>query len=184
MMQDLKTGFLVGARPIKQQMIQFGVTWIGSIVAVAVIYIIWSSGPNGANGFGPGTAFPAPQAGALMGIVDGVVNGNIPIDKYMMGGTIGVLLGAAPASGLGVLVGLAMYLPFSITLGYGVGCFMNMALIKRYGREIYDSKLVPIAAGLIVGEALMGVGYTLFQILMESNDQASVLIHAVGGVYV
>ena len=28
MMQDLKTGFLVGARPIKQQMIQFGVTWI------------------------------------------------------------------------------------------------------------------------------------------------------------
>ena len=63
MMQDLKTGFLVGARPIKQQMIQFCVTWIGSIVAVAVIYIIWSSGPNGANGFGPGTSFPAPQAG-------------------------------------------------------------------------------------------------------------------------
>ena len=184
MMQDLKTGFLVGARPIKQQMIQFCVTWIGSIVAVAVIYIIWSSGPNGANGFGPGTSFPAPQAGALMGIVDGVVNGNIPIDKYMMGGTIGVLLGAAPASGLGVLVGLAMYLPFSITLGYGVGCFMNMSLIKRYGREIYDSKLVPIAAGLIVGEALMGVGYTIYQILMDSNAQASILIHAFGGVYV
>ena len=103
MMQDLKTGFLVGARPIKQQMIQFCVTWIGSIVAVAVIYIIWSSGPNGANGFGPGTSFPAPQAGALMGIVDGVVNGNIPIDKYMMGGTIGVLLGAAPAEWIGGL---------------------------------------------------------------------------------
>ena len=36
MMQDLKTGFMVGARPIKQQLIQFGVTWIGSVVAVAV----------------------------------------------------------------------------------------------------------------------------------------------------
>ena len=184
MMQDLKTGFLVGARPIRQQMIQFCVTWIGSVAAVAVIYIIWSSGPNGANGFGPGTDFPAPQAGALMGIVDGVVNGNIPIDKYMMGGTIGVLLGAAPASGLGVLVGLAMYLPFSITLGYGVGCFINMYLIHRYKQDIYDSKLVPIAAGLIVGEALMGVGYTIYQIAAETNAQATLFIDIFGGVYV
>ena len=59
-----------------------------------------------------------------------------------------------------VLVGLAMYLPFSITLGYGAGCFMNMSLIKRYGRDIYDSELSRLQP-LIVGEALMGVGYTL-----------------------
>ena len=186
MMQDLKTGFIVGARPIKQQIIQFCVTWIGAVVAISVVYLIWSSGPNGSNGFGPGTAFPAPQAGALMGIVDGVVNGNIPVDKYFLGGTIGVLLGAAPASGLGVLVGLAMYLPFSITLGYGIGCFINMFLIKRYGESFFNNTLVPLAAGLIVGEALMGVGYTIYQILTDSMgaETASVWIEVLGGVYV
>ncbi len=185
MMQDLKTGFLVGARPIKQQIIQFCVTWIGSVVAIAVVYLIWSSGPNGANGFGPGTAFPAPQAGALMGIVDGVINGNIPVDKYFLGGTIGVLLGAAPASGLGVLVGLAMYLPFSITLGYGVGCFINMFYVRKHGDSGYNNTLVPLAAGLIVGEALMGVGYTIYQIATDSvgEEGTAALIDFVGGFY-
>ncbi len=186
MMQDLKTGFLVGARPIKQQMIQFCVTWIGAVVAIAVVYLIWSSGPNGANGFGPNTAFPAPQAGALMGIVDGVMNGNIPVDKYFLGGTIGVLLGGAPVGGLGVLVGLAMYLPFSITLGYGAGCFINMFLIRRYGETRVMGNLVPLAAGLIVGEALMGVGYTIYQILTDSvgEETTMLLLDWVGGVYV
>mgnify|MGYP001111213874 FL=1 len=121
-----------------------------------------------------------------MGIVDGVVNGNIPVDKYFLGGTIGVLLGAAPASGLGVLVGLAMYLPFSITLGYGIGCFINMFLIKRYGESFFNNTLVPLAAGLIVGEALMGVGYTIYQILTDSMgaETASVWMEVLGGVYV
>lgn len=182
MMQDLKTGFMVGARPIKQQLIQFGVTWIGAVVAVAVIYIIWSSGPDGANGFGENTAFPAPQAGALMGIVDGVLSGNIPTDKYLLGGTVGVLLGAAPMSGLGVLVGLAMYLPFSITLGYGLGCLINMGCVKRYGYAFVEDKIVPISAGLIVGEALMGVGYTIYEI-MRKPEVVALIETTLGGTY-
>ena len=182
MMQDLKTGFMVGARPIKQQLIQFGVTWIGAVVAVAVIYIIWSSGPDGANGFGENTAFPAPQAGALMGIVDGVLSGNIPTDKYLLGGTVGVLLGAAPMSGLGVLVGLAMYLPFSITLGYGLGCLINMGCVKRYGYAFIEDKIVPISAGLIVGEALMGVGYTIYKI-MRKPEVVALIETTLGGTY-
>ena len=111
---------------IKQQFVQFLVTWIGAVVAIAMIYVLWSSGEGGQGGFGEGTALPAPQAGALMEVIDGVMNGNIPIDKYVMGGTIGFLLGAAPLGGLGVLIGLAMYLPFSITLGYGIGCLISM----------------------------------------------------------
>ena len=117
------------------------------------------------GGFGEGTNLPAPQAGVLMGIIDGVLNGNIPFDKYALGGVVGILLGAAPMGGLGVLVGLAMYLPFSITLGYGIGCLVSMFLVKRKGAEFYQNKLVPLAAGLIVGEALMGVGYTIFELM-------------------
>ncbi len=163
MMQDLKTGFMIGGRPIKQQMVQFCVTWIGAVLAIGAIYLLWQNGPDGAGGFG-NKELPAPQAGALMGIIDGVVSGNVPVDKYVMGGVIGMLLGAAPMAGLGVLIGLAMYLPFSITLGYGIGCLGNMYLMKKKGAAFVKHKLVPIAAGLIVGEALMGIAYTAWEI--------------------
>ena len=44
-------------------------------------------------------------------------------------------LGIYPIGGVGVLVGLAMYLPFYITLTYGVGCFASMGLERRFGRR-------------------------------------------------
>jgi len=168
MMQDLKTGFMLGARPIKQQIVQFAFTWIGVFIAIGAVYVLWTSGPGGQGGFGEGTPLPAPQAGALMGIIDAVTSGNVPSDKYIMGGVIGALLGAAPVAGLGVLVGLAMYLPFSITLGYGIGCLIHMALKKTKGTAFCEHKLVPFAAGLIVGEALTGVGHATYSILITT----------------
>ncbi len=165
MMQDLKTGFMIGGRPVKQSIAQFAATWIGPILAIGAIYLFWRGGPGGQGGFGPGTALPAPQAGALMGIIEAVDTGNVPVDKYAMGAILGGLLGAAPMAGLGVLVGLAMYLPFSITLGYGIGCFISMGLQKWKGAAFIEHKLVPVAAGLIVGEALTGMGHTVFVIL-------------------
>lgn len=164
MMQDLKTGFLVGGRPVKQQIAQFSVTWLGALIAIGAIYLLWHGGPGGSHGFGEGTPLPAPQAGALMGIIDAVKSGNVPIDKYVMGGGIGALLGAAPMGGLGVLIGLAMYLPFDITLGYGIGVLFEMWLERKYGKSFYDQKIVPLAAGLIVGEAIMGICYAGYQI--------------------
>jgi putative OPT family oligopeptide transporter len=157
MMQDLKTGFMIGGRPVKQQAVQFMVTWIGVIIAIGAIYVLWESGPNGANGFGPGTSLPAPQAGVLKGIINGLKTGNVPLDKYILGGSIGAVLAAAPLSGLGVMIGLAMYLPFSITLGYGLGCLTQMWIQKKKGLHFCEHKLVPFAAGLIIGEAITGI---------------------------
>lgn len=165
MMQDLKTGFMLGGRPFQQQLVQFCVTWIGAVIALGAIYVLWESGPGGMGGFGEGSALPAPQAGALMGIIDAVQSGNVPIDKYVMGGLAGAILGAAPMAGLGVLIGLAMYLPFSITLGYGIGCLVQMGIKKIKGASFCEHKLVPFAAGLIVGEALMGIGHSAWQIM-------------------
>lgn len=167
MMQDLKTGFMIGARPIKQQIAQFCVTWIGALLALATVYALWKLGPGGEGGFG-NKELPAPQAGALMGIIDAVKSGNVPIDKYIMGGTVGAILGAAPMAGLGVLVGLAMYLPFSITFGYGIGCMIQMGLQRKYGLSFCENKLVPLAAGLIVGEALTGVGHAGYKLIQSA----------------
>ncbi|MCP4700649.1 MAG: peptide transporter [Gammaproteobacteria bacterium] len=169
MMQDLKTGFLVGSRPFIQQAVQFGVSWIGVLLAFGVIYLLWGSGPGGANGFGPGTDLPAPQAAALSGIVELVQSGTAPVDKFVLGGIVGALLGASPIAGLGILAGLAMYLPFSITLGYGLGCLIQMVITQKKGLAFAESKLVPLAAGLIIGEALMGVGYAIYQIVQSTG---------------
>lgn len=169
MMQDLKTGFMIGARPIKQQIVQLGSTWIGAGVAMGAIYLLWISGEGGSGGFGEGTKLPAPQGGALAGVIASIQSGQVPIDKYSTGAVVGGLLGAAPQPGLGVLIGLSMYLPFSITLGYGIGCFIQMGIQRTYGVHFCEHRLVPFAAGLIVGEALMGIGGAAYAILFEKG---------------
>jgi uncharacterized oligopeptide transporter (OPT) family protein len=103
-----------------------------------------------------------------MGIIEGLKTGNIPLAKYLMGGTLGILLTAAPIAGLGVMIGLAMYLPFSITLGYGIGCFIQMGLLKKKGVHFVEHKLVPFAAGLIIGEAITGIGHAAYEIIKSS----------------
>jgi uncharacterized oligopeptide transporter (OPT) family protein len=64
-----------------------------------------------------------------------------------------------------------MYLPFSITLGYGLGCLTQMWIIKQKGPTFLENKLVPLAAGLIVGEALMGVGHASFLVTLQFFSQ-------------
>ena len=169
MMQDLKTGHLVGARPAAQQVVQFGVAWIGPLVAIGTMMLLWTT-PDGSPGFGPqsaaclqgaGDCLSAPQAGALEGMIRGVVDGNAPVDKYLAGGILGGAVTLFPVGGLGVLLGLAMYLPFSITLGYGIGCMVSMGLQRARGARWMEDKVVPLAAGLIVGEALTALVFSI-----------------------
>jgi uncharacterized oligopeptide transporter (OPT) family protein len=141
---------------------------LGVFIAVAAIYALWMGGPDGQGGFGEGTSLPAPQAGALMGVINAVKTGEVPMDKYLMGGGIGMALGLAPMAGLGVLIGLAMYLPFPITLGYGLGCLTTMGFRRTKGAAFCEHKIVPLAAGLIVGEALTGVGHAMFAIVSST----------------
>jgi uncharacterized oligopeptide transporter (OPT) family protein len=168
MMQDLKTGHMLGARPVKQQIVQFAATWLGALVALGAVYALWSMGPGGANGFGEGSDLPAPQAAALQGIIESVKTGDVPADKYLMGALVGIALAAAPKPGLGVLIGLAMYLPFDITFGYGCGCLLQMLLQKIKGRDFCENKMVPLCAGLIVGEALTGMLNAFMKIIFGS----------------
>ena len=82
----------------------------------------------------------------------------------MAGAGIGAALGLYPVGGLGVLVGLAMYLPFHITFGYALGCATSIAFTRARGQAFFADTLVPIAAGLVVGEALTALGTTLLQL--------------------
>jgi putative OPT family oligopeptide transporter len=166
MMQDFKTGHLIGARPRLQQLTQAMLTWIGPVIAVGVVILLW--GPEG-GGFGPGTQLEAPQGQALQSMVAGVVSGEAPWDKYGLGALLGASLSMLPIAGVGVLVGLAMYLPAYITLSYGIGCVISMWLQKRKGNEFISDKLVPFAAGLILGEALIAVGLNIVAVITGSG---------------
>jgi uncharacterized oligopeptide transporter (OPT) family protein len=93
----------------------------------------------------------------------GLSTGDVPLDKYGAGAIIGGGLGLFPISGLGVLVGLAMYLPFYITVTYGIGCLISIHLLKRHGTEWVGTTLVPVAAGFIIGEALPYLVYAIIK---------------------
>ena len=170
MMQDLKTGYLVGSRPFKQQTLQLLVAGIGPVVSLSVMLLIWNSGGvdpvTGAKlpGFGPGTDIEAPQAVALGATIDSVIKGNVPVDKYLAGAVMGGLLSFSGIPGLGVIMGIAMYLSIKYILPYGLGSLINIILVRRKGKEWAESQGVPFAAGLIVGEALLIIVFALLTV--------------------
>ena len=108
-----------------------------ALVAIGVLLLLWYAPGDGTPGFGPQSTaclqetadcLIAPQAGALQGMIEALRDSDAAVDKYLSGAVMGGALSIFPIGGIAVLVGLAMYLPFSITLAYGVGCLVAMAL--------------------------------------------------------
>lgn len=162
MMADLKTGQLVGAQPRRQQMVELAVVGIGPLIAMLTILVIAQVNTDQYGvPMGGDTPTPAPQAIALKDVIVGVQGGELPYALYGFGSLLGALLGIGAFSGLGVLVGLSMYLPFFYISTYGIGCVINMIVGKVKGRRWAEDWGVPMAAGLIVGDSLMGLIFNL-----------------------
>jgi putative OPT family oligopeptide transporter len=158
LMLDLKTGYLVGATPRMQQIGQFAGAWLGPIVVIGVIFIL-----NESHGLGS-ERLPAPQAQALASTIDGIMGGDVPTQKYVAGAVLGGILSAV-MGGLGITVGLGFYLPFNIVLTYSLGT-LGRELADRFKGKTWSEEVgIPLAAGLIVGEALVGVGDALHIVL-------------------
>jgi putative OPT family oligopeptide transporter len=158
LMLDLKTGYLVGASPVKQQIGQFLATWLGPIIMMALIFIL-----HRAYGLGS-ERLPAPQAQALASTIKGILGGDIPVQKYAAGAALGALLSFSAVGGLGIQVGLGFYLPFNIVLTYTIGMLLRIFCDWKKGHRFSEEVGIPIAAGLIVGEALVGIGFALYYI--------------------
>lgn len=158
LMLDLKTGYLVGATPRKQQIGQFAGAWLGPIVVIGVIFVL-----NESHGLGS-EKLPAPQAQALASTIDGIMGGDVPTQKYVAGAVMGGIL-SAMMGGLGITVGLGFYLPFNIVLTYSLGTLGRELADRIKGKTWSEEVGIPIAAGLIVGEALVGVGDALAIVL-------------------
>jgi uncharacterized oligopeptide transporter (OPT) family protein len=158
MMGDLKTGYLVGGVPRRQQWVEIICCVIGPLITMSTLVLIAGVNMQTAGvPIGPGTETVAPQAQALETVITGVRGGEMPYALYGLGALLGVFLGLAAFPGLGVLVGLSVYLPVFYILTYGLGCLANMVVAKIKGRSWAEEWGVPFCAGLIVGEAVLAL---------------------------
>ncbi len=165
-LQDLKTGQVVGATPWKQQVMQVIGVATGAIVIVPVLSLLQAK-----YGIGEVTpAYPhpltAPQATLMANLATGVFGGSLP--WHLVG--VGMLLGVAvigldvwqarrgAALRLPVLaVALGMYLPLklSATIMFG-GLLAEWVRVSQRSGQTEDRGLL-CAAGLVTGEALVGI---------------------------
>ena len=166
LMLDLKTGYLVGALPRKQQIAQFLGVWLGPILVMWLIFFLHQDEPLG------GDKYPAPQGQALASVIQGILGGDVPLEKYLAGAGLGAVLSASGIGGLGVLVGLGFYLPFSIVLTYTVGTVLRLGIDRWKGTRFSEDTGIPVAAGLIVGEALVGVASAVYQVATAGGGAA------------
>jgi putative OPT family oligopeptide transporter len=163
MMLDLKSGYLVGAMPRRQQMAQFIGAWLGPLVVIGLIFTLHEQYTLGSENL------PAPQGEALASMIEGIVSDNVPTYRYVAGAGLGAVLSFSGLGGIGVLIGLGFYMPFDIVLTYTLGNLLRIAVDRGCGRHFSEHVGVPIAAGLIVGEALAGVGNAFVQILWGAS---------------
>ncbi|MGH8293206.1 MAG: OPT family oligopeptide transporter [Gammaproteobacteria bacterium] len=170
-LQDLKTGQLVNATPSKQQWALVIGVIAGALIIPPVLDLLSKAyGFLGAPGVNPAHALPAPQAGLISALAQGVITNNIDWSLIGIGGAIGVacilldegLKRTVKRVSLPPLaVGLGIYLPTSTTLmvvvGALVGAWFNHRAEHAPKPEATKQLGTLLASGLIVGESLLGV---------------------------
>jgi len=157
MMLDLKSGYLVGAMPRRQQLAQFIGAWLGPLIVIGLIFMLHKQYTLGSKNL------PAPQGAALASMIQGIVEQDVPAYRYVAGGGLGAALSFSGLGGIGVLIALGFYMPFGIVLTYTIGNVLRISSDRFLGKRFAEQVGVPIAAGLIVGEALVGVGNALYR---------------------
>ncbi len=165
-LQDLKAGYIVGATPWKQQLMQA----IGVTSAVLVLAPVLNLLMN-AYGIGPATeaqpnSLTAPQATLMASVAGGVLGGELPWDMIILGAGIGLIIVAVDeilkhrgssfrAPVLAVAVGI--YLPFELSVPIFLGGLIAWLVSQHKSDANRTGPGVLFAAGLITGEALVGI---------------------------
>ena len=152
--QDLKTGYIVGATPYRQQVGEvIGVIASGLAIA-GVLYLL-----NAAWGFGS-QELPAPQATLMRMVVEGVMNANLPWGLVFVGAFFAIIIEILAIPSMPVAIGL--YLPIHLSTAMMAGGLVRMFLDKKsYKHEEDHEKAVSngviYSSGLIAGEGLIGI---------------------------
>ncbi|MGV3709809.1 MAG: OPT family oligopeptide transporter [Gemmatimonas sp.] len=171
-LQDLKTGQLVGASPMKQQIaLIVGVAAGAAVIPFVLNLLAKAYGFAGAPNIDVVSQNPlaAPQATLISALAQGVIGGSLDWKMIGIGAALGVALIALDAvlkaSKKGSLpplaVGIGIYLPMSATFAVGLGAIVGHWYNKRAEQCAEPARAerlgTLVASGLIVGESLFGV---------------------------
>jgi len=151
--QDLKTGFLVGATPKRQQLAEFLGVLIPALVMGWVIMFL-----NKTYGFTGPTALEAPQANAMAAVVQGVMTGVLPWAFIVTGLIIGLSIELLGIHALPVAIGL--YLPPELSTPIVVGSLIFWAVNRFSSSEAIPARTekgILFGSGMVAGDALVGV---------------------------
>ena len=191
-LQDLKTGQLVGASPMRQQIaLIVGVAAGAAVIAPVLNLLAKAYGFAGAANVGvvAPDPLPAPQATLISALAPGVVGGNLEWKMIGIGALVGVGLIVLDAT-LGAMkklripplaVGIGIYLPmsatFAVVVGAVIGHWYNKRASSSPNPERAERLGTLVASGLIVGESLWGV-LNAGLIVGLSNDAPIALVPA------
>lgn len=151
--QDLKTGYIVGATPYRQQIGELIGVFASAVAVGGVLYLL-----NSAWGYG-GKELPAPQATLMKLVVEGVMNGNLPWALVFTGVFIAIIVEILGIPVLAFAVGL--YLPIYLSIPMMVGGLVRLYFDKKKMDEAERKDKVEngllYSSGLIAGEGIIGI---------------------------
>ena len=178
--QDLKTGYLLGATPKKQQMGEIIGVVISGLAIGGVLYLL-----NAAWGYG-GAEVPAPQATLMKMIVEGIMGGNLPWNLVFIGVFLAIALEILRVPVMPFAIGL--YLPIYLNATIMIGGVVRMFMDRRKNvdeetktKQTTDGTLY--CAGMIAGEGLVGILLAIFAVFgINVSIGESVNFGNIGGV--
>lgn len=150
--QDLKTGYILGATPKKQQIGEL-IGAVVSAVTIGGVLVLLDS----AWGFGT-TELAAPQATLMKMIIEGVMEGNLPWALVFIGVFIAIVVEILGISVLPVAIGLYLPLELSATIMIGgvIRWFVDKKKADREENKDANSGIL-FCSGMIAGEGLVGI---------------------------
>lgn len=164
--QDLKSGFIVGATPKKQQIGELLGVVVSALSVGFVLYLL-----NEAWGYGT-KALPAAQATMMKMLVEGIMNAELPWGLILTGVFIAVAVEILKIPVMPFAVG--MYLPFSLSAGIMAGGAVRFIVerIKGTDKEKKErtDRGVLFTSGLIAGEGIIGILLAVLTVLNVNTD--------------
>ena len=165
--QDLKTGFLLGATPKKQQYGELIGVCVSAVAIGAILYLL-----NAAWGLGT-DELGAPQAMMMKMVVEGVMGGKMPWTLVFTGVFLAVVI---EILGLPVLpVAIGIYLPIHLNAAIMLGGLVRLFVEKRkYASEKEKSDSIQsgilYTSGMIAGEGVVGILLAMFAVAKVNTD--------------
>lgn len=163
--QDLKTGFLVGSTPRKQQTGELIGVIVSALAIGGVLYLLslaWGYGSN---------ELPAPQASLMKMVVEGVMDGNLPWGLVFVGVFIAIVVEILKIPVLPFAVGL--YLPIHLSTPMMVGGLVRWWFDRKkekVGPEGIERGVL-YSSGLIAGEGIVGIMLAVFAIIKVGPEK-------------